>query len=90
VAGPPDIINEEEAFFALDDEAVRKKLAEQSELLRDKEGGMLWTVSAIDGKKISEYRLDSLPVWDGLVAAAGKLYMATMNGEVCCYSGKGE
>jgi len=51
---------------------------------------MMWTVSAIDGKKVSEYKLDSLPVWDGLIAAAGKLYMTTMNGEVCCYSGKGE
>ncbi|MBN2062833.1 MAG: PQQ-binding-like beta-propeller repeat protein, partial [Deltaproteobacteria bacterium] len=47
VAGPPDIISEEEAFFAMDDEAVRKKLAEQSELLRGKEGGLIWTVSAI-------------------------------------------
>jgi outer membrane protein assembly factor BamB len=90
VAGPPDIVNEEEAFFALDDEAVRKRLAEQSELFRGKEGGLIWTVSARDGKKLSEYKLDSLPVWDGLVAAAGKLYMTTMNGEVCCYSGKGE
>jgi outer membrane protein assembly factor BamB len=90
VAGPPDIVDEEQAFFALDDEAVRQKLAEQSDALRGKEGGLLWAVSAKNGKKLSEYKLDSLPVWDGMVAAGGKLYMATMNGEVACYSGKGE
>jgi outer membrane protein assembly factor BamB len=90
IAGPPDVVDEEEAFFALDDAAMRERLAQQSALLRGKEGGLIWTVSAIDGKKVSEYKLDSLPVWDGLVAAAGKLYMTTMNGDVCCYSGKGE
>ena len=90
VAGPPDVVDEEDAFFALDDAAVLEKLAEQSELFRGKGGGLIWAVSAETGKKLSEYRLDSLPVWDGLVAAAGKLYMTTMNGEVFCYSGKGE
>ncbi|MBN2318146.1 MAG: PQQ-binding-like beta-propeller repeat protein [Acidobacteria bacterium] len=90
VAGPPDIVDEEAAFFALDEEAVRRKLAEQSELLRGKEGALLWAVSAADGKKLSEYKLDSLPVWDGMVASGGSLYLATMTGEVACYSGKGE
>jgi len=89
VAGPPDIISEEDAFFALDDQAVRQKLAEQSALLKGKEGGLMWAVSARTGEKLSEYKLDALPVWDGLIAAAGKLYMTTMTGDVYCYSGKG-
>ena len=89
VAGPPDIVNEEDAFYALDEETVRRKLAEQSALLRGKEGGLMWAVSAKNGKKLSEHKLDSLPVWDGMIAAGGKLYMTTMNGEVACYSGKG-
>ncbi|MEJ2246411.1 MAG: PQQ-binding-like beta-propeller repeat protein, partial [Acidobacteriota bacterium] len=90
VAGPPDIIDEEDAFFALDEKDIRDKLAEQSELLQGKEGGLMWAVSAKNGKKLSEYKLDSLPVWDGMIAAGGKLYMTTMNGEVACYSGKDE
>lgn len=89
VAGPPDIMSEEEAFFAMDDTAIQEKLAEQSALLRGKGGGIMWAVSALTGKKLSEYNLDTLPVWDGMAVAAGKLYMTTMNGEVYCYSGKG-
>ncbi|MBN2241735.1 MAG: PQQ-binding-like beta-propeller repeat protein [Acidobacteria bacterium] len=89
-AGPPDIVDEEENFFILDDGEVLAKLAEQSELLRGREGGLMWAVSAENGKKLSEYRLDSLPVWDGMIAAGGKLYMTTINGDVACWSGKGE
>ena len=90
IAGPPDIVDEEKAFFALDDDAVLAKLSEQSELLRGKDGARLWAVSAKDGRKLSELRLDSLPVWDGMIAAGGKLYLTTMNGEVACFSGKAE
>ena len=89
VAGPPDIMSEEEAFFAMDDAAIQEKLAEQSALLRGKQGGIMWAVSARTGKKLSEYKLDTLPVWDGMAAADGKLYMTTMNGEVQCFSAKG-
>jgi outer membrane protein assembly factor BamB len=88
VAGPPDIVDEEEAFFALSDAAVLEMLAEQSALLNGKEGALLWAVSAENGKKLAEYKLESLPVWDGLIASGGKLYLTTMNGEIICLSEK--
>ena len=44
---------------------------------------MLWAVSAKDGKKIAELKLDVLPVFDGLIAAGGDLYMSTVDGAVC-------
>ena len=90
VSGPPDVVDEEDAFFALNDEEVLAKLAEQSEMLKGKEGALLWAVSTENGKKLAEYKLESLPVWDGLVAANGKLFMTTLNGEVLSYAGKGE
>ncbi len=90
IAGPPDVVDEEEAFFALDDASVLEKLAEQSALLEGKEGALIWAVSAEDGEKIAEYRLDALPVWDGMVAANGNLFLATMEGEIICYSEKGK
>jgi outer membrane protein assembly factor BamB len=90
VAGPPDIVDEEAAFFALDDAEVLEKLAEQSALLNGKDGGRMWAVSAANGKKLAEYRLESLPVWDGMAAANGKLYMTTMKGEALSFAGKGE
>jgi outer membrane protein assembly factor BamB len=90
IAGPPDIVDEEEAFFELDNAAVLAKLAEQAALLRGKEGGLLWAVSAKDGKRLAQYKLDALPVWDGMIASGGRLYLTTMNGEVACLSEKGK
>ena len=90
IAGPPDVVDEEDAFFALDDAVVLEKLAEQSELLQGKDGARLWAVSAKNGKRLSELKLDSLPVWDGMVAAGGKLYLATMNGDVVCFAENSE
>ena len=87
IAGPPDIVDEEKAFFALSDTEVLAQLAEQSALLEGKEGALLWAVSARDGKKLGELKLDSLPVWDGMIASGGKLFLTTMNGEVACLSG---
>jgi outer membrane protein assembly factor BamB len=82
------VVDEEEAFFALDDFSVLEKLAEQSAALKGKAGALLWAVSTGDGKKLAEYKLDSMPVWDGMIAAGGKLYLTTMNGEVACFSEK--
>ena len=50
--------------------------------------GMLWAVSAADGKKLAEMPLDAAPVFDGLIAADGRLYMTTLDGGVVCYKGR--
>jgi outer membrane protein assembly factor BamB len=86
IAGPPDVVDEEDAFFTMDDESILAKLAEQSELLKGKDGGRLWAISTQNGKRLAEYKLDSLPVWDGMIAANGKLYLTTMNGDVMCFA----
>ena len=46
-------------------------------------GGNLWVVSH-DGKKLAEHNLTAPPVFDGLVAAHGRLYLSTQNGRVLC------
>ncbi len=47
-------------------------------------GGLLWAVSATDGSKLGEYRLDNAPTWDGLAAAGGRLLLSTVDGSVIC------
>lgn len=88
VAGPPDIVDEEEAFKKLTegDAAIKAKLAEQDAALNGQRGGLLWVYSAKDGTKLKEYRLDSPPAWDGMVAAHGRVYLSTMNGKVLCFA----
>ena len=47
-------------------------------------GAVLWVVSKSDGRKLAEYKLDSPPVFDGMAAAAGQLYLSTLDGSVTC------
>jgi len=51
-------------------------------------GSLLLAVSAKDGAKLAEYKLDALPVFDTITAANGRLYFATTDGKVRCYIAK--
>ncbi len=88
VAGPPDVVDEKTAVEKLDDPQVQAKLARQRDAWNGKEGAMLMAISAKDGKKLAEYKLDALPVFDTMAAANGRLYFATTDGKVRCYAPK--
>jgi outer membrane protein assembly factor BamB len=47
--------------------------------------GELWFVSKTDGKKLKTIPVDSVPRWDGLAVAEGKLFVVTDTGEVLCF-----
>ncbi len=68
VAGTPDIVPEDDPYAAIE----------------GRKGGQLWAVSATDGTKRSEIPLESEPVFDGLIAAGGRLYASLRNGRVIC------
>ena len=51
-------------------------------------GGLVSIRSALDGEKIGEYALDSPPVWDGMAAANGRLYISLNDGRVLSLEGK--
>ncbi|MBT6156289.1 MAG: PQQ-binding-like beta-propeller repeat protein [Planctomycetaceae bacterium] len=90
IAGPPDTIDEEETFAQLrdGDESVDRKLAAQSQALAGDDGGRLWAVSATTGEKLGEIRLPHLPVWDGMAAANGSLFLTMLDGRVIRIQGK--
>jgi len=68
VAGPPDVVPEDDPMAAIE----------------GRKGAVLRVVSAADGKTLAEQHLDAPPVFDGLIAAGGRLYMVTTNGSVLC------
>jgi hypothetical protein len=86
VVGPPDVLDEEAAFERLraGDPRIQEALANQNASFSGQRGAKLMAVSTEDGKTLGELNLDALPVWDGLAAANGKLYLANINGEVVC------
>ncbi len=90
IMGPPDLVDEEETFARImaKDEEVNAQLAEQDRALDGEMGGKLFAVSATTGETLAEYETDSLPVWDSLIAANGRLYYATIDGDIVCYAGK--
>ena len=85
ISGPPDFVDEEEIQKRFTDSMAQANLHKQLDALEGKEGGMLWAIDAENGSVLSQYRINSPPVWDGLIAADNKLFMASMDGSVVCW-----
>jgi len=66
VAGAPDAAPENDPWSAYE----------------GRRGGLMWAVSTQDGKKLVQYTLDAPPVWDGMAAANGRIFIATTSGKV--------
>jgi outer membrane protein assembly factor BamB len=89
-AGLPDVEDEEQSARTIGDPETQEKLAEQAAAFAGSRGGLLVAVSPADGRKLASYRLESMPRFDGLIAAAGRLYLATADGKVLCLGGEGD
>ncbi|MHC4462654.1 MAG: outer membrane protein assembly factor BamB family protein [Planctomycetota bacterium] len=72
VAGPPDVFDSRDPYAAFE---ARK-------------AALLVAVSATDGKELTEYKLESPPVFDGMIAANGRLFISTRDGQVLCMAKK--
>ena len=82
IAGPPDLLKSKGATSI---QALQLENPEGAlDAWRGRKGGILWAASAADGSKLARRELASPPVFDGMAAANGKLYIALQNGEVVC------
>ena len=88
VAGPPDVLDEEEAMKRFAEPEIQELLKSQEAAMTGAQGGRLLAVSKADGAVISQIELDTFPVWDGLCATQGRLYMSALDGTVRCFSAK--
>ena len=87
VAGPADLIDENEIRKRLGTAEASRQLREQVAAFVGKKGAMLWAVSATEGERQAELELDELPVFDGMAAAYGRLFLTTVDGNVQCLGG---
>jgi hypothetical protein len=85
VAGPPDLVDEKAMWGRSKEPEFQRKMRQQADALEGNRGGVLWAVSAETGNKLAEYRLDDLPAFDGMVAANGRLFMATTGHKLLCF-----
>jgi outer membrane protein assembly factor BamB/protein-L-isoaspartate O-methyltransferase len=72
VAGPPDVLDAKDPFAAFE----------------GRRGARVVAVSGKDGTKLSETQLASSPVFDGMIAAAGRLFASLQDGSVVSLTGK--
>ena len=88
IAGPADLVDEEQAMRQIGEPKVESGLKDQVAALEGRRGALLWAVATADGERIAEMKLPSLPVFDGMAAANGGLYLATVDGKVICLTGR--
>ena len=50
-----------------------------------RKGAVMWAVSVEDGTKLSEIKLDTEPVFDGMIAAGSKLFTSCRDGSLICF-----
>jgi outer membrane protein assembly factor BamB len=90
IAGPSDVVNEDTSDNVdFNNPLVQADLSHQDAIWSGAEGGMLRAVNAITGQTVLEYDLDSPPVWDGMAAARGSIYLSTIDGGIICMRAKG-
>jgi len=56
--------------------------------LEGRKGAVLMAFDPVDGETLAQTNLTSPPVFDGLIAASGRLYWSTTDGEVTSYGDK--
>jgi hypothetical protein len=88
VAGPRDTLDEEAAVDRRFTKEVQQAIASQMDALSGKDGARLRIVSTETGETVGQVRLQALPVWDGMAAAGGRLYLSQTDGTVVCMEGK--
>ena len=69
VAGPPDVVDPKDPLAAFE----------------GRKGGVLAVFDTATGRKLSECKLPSPPVFNGVAAANGRLYLALEDGSLACF-----
>jgi len=79
LAGPPELDDTRRSELIIEDAGK----AEAAFLGR--QGALLCVVATADGRQLAEYKLESPPVSDGMIAARGQLLVSLQNGSLVCF-----
>jgi hypothetical protein len=73
VAGPPDVVADKDPLAAFEGRL----------------GGELHVIDARNGKCLQRLKLPAPPVFHGIAAARGRLFLTLADGQVACYGPQG-
>ena len=79
IAGPPDLGRKSSGLLAYENEE------EALAAFTGRKSASLLVMSTKDGSRISEIPLEAVPVFDGMSAADGNLFLALKNGCLQCW-----
>jgi outer membrane protein assembly factor BamB len=89
MAGPPriDAVQTQTLLetIATDEYEPASLLADAFSTFTGAKGGLLYALDKTNGKPVMKHTLATVPVFDGLSAASGRLYLATRDGQVVCF-----
>jgi hypothetical protein len=68
VAGPPDVVDPKDPLGAFE----------------GRKGGLMYLLDSASGRKLAEITLPSPPVFNGVAAANGRIFLANEDGSVLC------
>jgi len=83
-AGPPDVLDETQKGIRNEAPETLQAMKKQEEALAGRGGGILMAVSKKNGEIKHQIDMASPPVFDGMIAANGRLFVALENGAVVC------
>lgn len=88
LAGADAVLDEKDTLASFATKESQALLAQQEAALSGARGGHIRALSAQSGMTLAELHIDTVPVFDGLIAADGCLLMSGVNGRVSCFSTK--
>lgn len=78
------MVSTDDRLFVAGPAELEQESTDKGDWLRGRPG-FLQVVSTSDGQTLAEYKLDAPPVFDGMAADDGGLYLSTLDGEVVRY-----
>ncbi|MFW6170251.1 MAG: hypothetical protein ACODAD_07155 [Planctomycetota bacterium] len=84
IMGPPDILDEDEAFAKPLTPELRAQFQAQDEANDGDAGSILMSVDAETGEVVARQRISALPRWDGMAAANRHVFIVTESGDIMC------
>jgi hypothetical protein len=85
-AGPPDVLDEDAAYTRPDDPDVVTQIRDQQAAYQGQQGGLFLGVSKETGETVFQRKLPAPPVWDGMAAVTGHVFICTTDGRLTCLS----
>ena len=79
IAGPPEQAELRTGEFAL------QNPDEAEAVFQGSKGAALCLIDAADGTRLAQYELESSPVFDGMIAARDRIFLALADGSLVCF-----